>query len=105
VIDALVAVLLVALLRRRQGVDEAKRLLASVQGRIPESIADGLVAFLDARLVDFDASGHLPGLSRLGPFVMQTLLIDLHRRGLLKKGGPWNSNSPDGPGSSSTPEG
>ena len=104
VIDAPVVGLLVALLRRRQGVDAATRLLASVQGRIPEAIADGLVAFLDARLVDLDASGHLPGLSRLGPFVMQTLLIDLHRRGLLKKGGPWNSNSPDGPGSSSTPE-
>lgn len=93
-IDAPVLGLLLKQLRRAGRAAAARDLFASVASRVPEPTAAGLAAYLDEGSAEFDLGRHLPALARLGPFVQQSLLIDLRRRGRL--GRPGEARALDG---------
>ncbi len=84
-IDAPVVGLLFASFFRRHGDEAARRMLTSVGDRFPRPINAALLALLDGGSDDLRTSGHLVALGGLGPFVMQTLLIEFLRRGVLPR--------------------
>ncbi len=86
-IDAPVLGLLLKQLRRAGWAAAARDLFASVASRIPEPTSAALAAYLEEGPAEFDVGRHLPALARLGPFVQQSLLIDLRRRGRLGSAG------------------
>ena len=84
-IDAPVVGLLFASFVRRQKDDAARRLLTSVEDRFPRPIIEVLLALLDGGSDGLQSPDHLAPLVELGPFVMQSLVLEFVRRGVLSR--------------------
>ncbi|MDG2020855.1 MAG: alkaline phosphatase family protein [Phycisphaerales bacterium] len=84
-IDAPVVGLLFASFVRRRNDDAARRLLTSVRDRFPRPIIEVLLSLLDGGSDGLRASGHLAALVDLGPFAMQTIVLEFVRRGVLSR--------------------
>ena len=86
-VDAACLILILIRIRRARGEEEAARLLASVQQRLPGSLHGLIVAWLGGRTDEVIGEEGRAILKNLGPFLTDAILIDLQRRGLLKRSG------------------
>ncbi|MBC02457.1 MAG: hypothetical protein CMJ34_04005 [Phycisphaerae bacterium] len=82
-IDVASLVLLLIRIRRARGAQEADRLLASVRERLSPVLGDLIDAWLAGRGGEVIGEGGTEVLRNLGPFLAESLLVDLRRRGRL----------------------
>ena len=90
-LDVASFLLLMIRMRRTRGEQEADRLLASVMDRFPSPVADLTEAWIAGRTDEVIGEQGRAILKNLGPFLTDAILIDLQRRGLLKRSG-WSDS-------------
>ena len=84
-VDAACLFLILIGIRRARGEEEAARLLGSVRQRLPRPLHDLMDAWLGGRTEEVIGEEGRIILKNLGPFLTDAILIDLRRRGLLKR--------------------